>query len=57
MEVSFKRSDTLTFIMMEKVLMVMVEVDVGLRSVSLPPIIHVCLVYLCVAGHQPFQCV
>ena len=42
-EFGLNRSATLPFTTMEKLLMVMVEVDIGLRSSPLPPIIQVIL--------------
>ena len=44
-EVGLKRSSTLTFTVNYKMLMVMVEVNLGLRPFSLPLIIQMCLVY------------
>ena len=43
-EVGLKISDNIPFTMMDKVLMVMVEVDIGLRPAPISPIIQVCLV-------------
>ena len=44
MELGLKISSTLTFKIMDKVLLVMVEVYLGHRQAPLPPIIQVCLV-------------
>ena len=44
-EVGLKISTNLTFEMLEKVLMVMVEVDIGLIPALLPPIMKLILVY------------
>ena len=44
-EVGMKRSVTLICSMLEKVLIVMLEVDIGLRPALLPPVIQVILVY------------
>ena len=46
MDLSLKRTATLTFKIMETVLMVMGEVDIGLISASFPPIVQVGLVDL-----------
>ena len=43
-EVSLKRSATVPFTMMDKVLMMMGEVDLCLRPPPIRPIIQVCLV-------------
>ena len=45
MEFGHKRLAILTFTITDKVLMVMVEVDIGLRPSPIPPIIQVSLVY------------
>ena len=46
MDLSLKRTATLTFKIMETVLMMMGEVDIGLISASFPPIVQVGLVDL-----------
>ena len=45
MKLGHKRPFTLTFTIMEKLLMVIVEVDIGIRPDPIPPIIQVTLVY------------
>ena len=44
-EVVLKRSATLSFLVLDKVLMVTVEVDIGLRPSLLPPMIRFIVVY------------
>ena len=44
-EVGLKRSATLTFTMLEIFLMVMGELDIGIRPALIPTIIQVILVY------------
>ena len=44
-EVVLKRSATLSFLVLDKVLMVTVEVDIGLRPALIPPMIRFIVVY------------
>ena len=47
-DLDLKRPATLPFTIVQKVLMVMVEVDIGLKPSTLSPTIQVGLVYFCV---------
>ena len=46
MDLGFKRPATLTLKIMDKLFMVTVEVEIGIRTAPIPPIIHVGLVYI-----------